>query len=77
MARRTSLTMGIGKPTISTVVGPIADDTVGVQLRRYIMGYIPIDVLIEELRFHGTHAIQYFFGTSQAVSLLKKVGYEQ
>lgn len=55
------------------VVGPIANDTVGVQLRRYVNGYIPINVLVEELRFHGNHAIQYFFGTERAVKLLKKL----
>lgn len=59
------------------VVGPIADDTVGVQLRRFMIGYISIDVLVEELRFHGNHAIQYFFGTDKAVSLLRMIGYEQ
>lgn len=55
------------------VVGPIADDTVGVQIRRYTMGYISTDVLIEELRFRGNHAIQYFFGTARAIDLLKKL----
>lgn len=123
MAKRVTLTRGVGKPTISVfefeesvlaspdfnvkifddytsewaefvlmnrknrsdksahpydiVVGPIADDTVGVQLRRFMMGYISIDVLIEELRFHGNHAVQYFFGTEAAISLLTKVDYEQ
>ncbi len=52
------------------VVGPIADDTVGVQIRRFTMGYISIDALIEELKFNGSHAIQYFFGTERAVKLL-------
>lgn len=55
------------------VVGPIADDTVGVQIRRYIQGYIPAKQLVEELRFHGNHAIQYFFGTQQAIKLLKRI----
>lgn len=54
------------------VVGPIADDTVGVQLRRFMMGYISIEVLIEELRFRGNKAVQYFFGTEKAISLLKR-----
>jgi hypothetical protein len=55
------------------VVGPIANDTVGVQIRRYIMGYISVDKLIEELRYSGNHAIQYFFGTERAIRLLKKL----
>lgn len=44
------------------VIGPIADDTVGVQIRRYIMGYLSASALVEELKFRGDHAIQYFFG---------------
>lgn len=55
------------------VVGPIADDTVGVQIRRFINGYIPMNVLIEELRFRGNHAVQYFFGTESAIKFLKKL----
>lgn len=55
------------------VVGPIANDTVGVQIRRFVNGYISIEVLIEELRFRGNHAVQYFFGTERAIKLLKKI----
>lgn len=55
------------------VIGPIANDTVGVQIRRFINGFIPMSVLIEELRFRGNHAVQYFFGTERAIQLLKKV----
>ena len=54
------------------VIGPIADDTVGLQMRRYIQGYISIERMIEELRFNKP-AIQYFFGTEKAVELLKKI----
>ena len=55
------------------VVGPIADDTVGVQLRRFIMGYINIEKLIEELKYKGNHSIQYFFGTKASIKLLNKL----
>ena len=55
------------------VIGPIADDTVGVQIRRFIMGYMSASVLVEELRFKGDHAVQYFFGTPKAVNLLKRI----
>lgn len=55
------------------VIGPIADDTVGVQIRRYMMGYMPAAALVEELKFKGDHAVQYFFGTPQAVELLKRI----
>lgn len=54
------------------VIGPIADDTVGLQLRRFIQGYISIERMIDELRFQ-TPAIQYFFGTKKAISYLKKI----
>ena len=55
------------------VIGPIADDTVGVQIRRFIMGYMSASALVEELRFKGDHAVQYFFGTPKAVNLLKRI----
>ena len=55
------------------VVGPIANDTVGVQIRRFIMGYISIERLIEELKYRGNHSVQYFFGTEAAIHLLNKV----
>ncbi len=55
------------------VIGPIADDTVGVQIRRFIMGYLSASALVEELRFKGNHAVQYFFGTSKAIKLLKRI----
>lgn len=54
------------------VVGPIANDTVGLQMRRFIQGYISIERMIEELRFNNP-AIQYFFGTEKAVNLLTKL----
>ena len=54
------------------VVGPIANDTVGLQMRRFIQGYIDIERMIEELRFQKL-AIQYFFGTEKAISYLKKI----
>lgn len=54
------------------VVGPIANDTVGVQIRRFVMGYISMDKLIEELRYRGNHSVQYFFGTPKAINLLKE-----
>lgn len=56
------------------VIGPIADDTVGVQIRRYIMGYLSVAALVEELKFKGDHAIQYFFGTPRAIEFLKHTG---
>lgn len=54
------------------VIGPIADDTVGLQMRRFMLGYIDIDRMIEELRFHKP-AVQYFFGAEKAISYLRVV----
>lgn len=54
------------------VIGPIADDTVGVQIRRFILGYLSASSLVEELRYHGDHAVQYFFGTQRAIDFLKR-----
>lgn len=55
------------------VIGPIADDTVGVQIRRYILGYLSASALVEELKFRGDHAVQYSFGTRLAVELLRRI----
>ena len=58
--------------TYDIVVGPIADDTVGLQMRRLMQGYIDIERMVEELRFHKP-AIQYFFGTQKAIGYLQKI----
>lgn len=54
------------------VIGPIANDTVGLQMRRFTQGYISIEKMIEELRFNKP-AVQYFFGTERAIYHLKKI----
>ena len=54
------------------VIGPIANDTVGLQMQRFIQGYISIERMIEELRFNKP-AIQYYFGTEAAIKHLKKI----
>lgn len=59
------------------VIGPIANDTVGVQLRRYVMGYISVETLVEELKYKGNHTMQYFFGTERAIGLLNRLSDEQ
>lgn len=55
------------------VIGPIADDTVGVQIRRYTMGYMSASALAEELKFKGEYAVQYFFGTNRSIEFLKHI----
>lgn len=54
------------------VVGPIADDTVGLQMRRFLQGYISVERMIEDLKFNKP-ATQYFFGTELAISYLRKI----
>lgn len=54
------------------VYGPIADDGVTFQLKRYWAGYITIDGLLKELQYAKGITFQYFFGTQKALNLLKK-----
>lgn len=55
------------------VYGPIADDGVTFQLRRYQAGSITIGELIEELRYSQGITFQYFFGTELALSKLSSL----
>ena len=52
------------------VIGPIADNTVGVQIRRFVMGFMSVTALVEELKYNGDKAVQYFFGTMNALKYL-------
>ena len=54
------------------VVGPIADDGVGTQIRRLSRGFITFDAFLEELKYTKV-SIQYFFGTEEAIKYLKKI----
>lgn len=53
------------------VYGPIADDGVNYQLRRYWGGVITLPKLIEELKYAKGITFQYFFGTERALKKLK------
>lgn len=55
------------------VIGPIADDGVTYQLRRYTEGDISMKRLIEELKYSKGLTIQYYFGTERALSFLKRL----
>lgn len=55
------------------VVGPIADDGVTFQFRRYTDGIITMRQLVEELRYAKGLTIQYFFGTDRALSYLSRI----
>ena len=55
------------------VIGPIADDAVGFQIRRFTSGLINMDMFVEELKYMKGITIQYFFGTEKAIRYLKKL----
>ncbi|MBQ2026079.1 MAG: DUF3990 domain-containing protein, partial [Paludibacteraceae bacterium] len=55
------------------VYGPIADDGVTFQLRRYQAGTISIEELVNELKYAKGITFQYFFGTSLALEKLKRL----
>lgn len=52
------------------VYGPIADDGVTFQLRRFWGGVISIEKLIEELKYAKGITFQYYFGTENALNKL-------
>jgi hypothetical protein len=54
------------------VIGPIADDGVGTQIRRLSRGFITFDAFLDELKYSKV-SIQYFFGTEEAIKYLKKI----
>ncbi|MCR5532491.1 MAG: DUF3990 domain-containing protein [Paludibacteraceae bacterium] len=53
------------------VVGPIANDTVGFQIRRYTEGIITKTQFLQEIMYHQV-TMQYFFGTERALTLLER-----
>jgi hypothetical protein len=55
------------------VYGPIADDGVTYQLRRYEGGVISLSRLVEELRYAKGITFQYFFGSERALKQLKRL----
>lgn len=55
------------------VVGPIADDKVGVQIRLFNEQYIDINTLLSRLKYVKGMTMQYFFGTQRAIDTLKKI----
>lgn len=55
------------------VYGPIADDGVTFQLRRYKADGLTIKELIQELRYAQGITFQYYFGTELALSTLQRL----
>ena len=54
------------------VIGPIANDTVGYQIRRLEDGIISQEQFLQEITYHHI-TVQYMFGTEKALKLLKKI----
>ena len=63
------------KPThdYDVVIGPIANDRVGVQLWRYENRSIDLPTLVRNLQYMNGVTFQYFFGTERAIKLLKRI----
>lgn len=55
------------------VIGPIADDRVGVQLWKYDNQLIDLPTLVENLKYMKGVTFQYFFGIECAVKQLKRL----
>ena len=55
------------------VIGPIADDRVGLQLWRYETHSIDLSTLVRNLQYMKGITIQYFFGTERAINTLRKL----
>ena len=55
------------------VIGPIANDRVGVQLWKYENRSIDLPTLVRNLQYMKGVTIQYFFGTERAIKLLRRI----
>lgn len=55
------------------VIGPIANDRVGLQILRLMEGDIDFDTFLNKLKYMKGMTIQYFFGTEKAVSKLRQI----
>ena len=58
------------------VYGPIADDKVGRQLRRFFDEDISKEELLERLKYMKGITFQYFFGSTKALTFLKVIDNE-
>lgn len=55
------------------VIGPIANDRVGLQLWKYENKIIDLPTLVQNLRYMKGITIQYFFGTERAINNLQRL----
>lgn len=56
------------------VTGPIANDRVGAQIRRFVEGDISFETFLERLKYMKGITFQYFFGTEKAIQMLVNKG---
>lgn len=54
------------------VIGPIADDKVGLQVRLFAEGNLDVDKLIARIKYYGDKSIQYFFATEKSLTYLMR-----
>jgi hypothetical protein len=55
------------------VCGPIANDDVGLLIRKLTSGLIDIEKFLEELKYKEGITYQYFFATEKSLKYLKKI----
>ena len=55
------------------VYGPIANDDVGLLIRRLTAGLIDVDKFLEELKYKKGITFQYFFATEKSIKYLERV----
>lgn len=55
------------------VFGPIANDRVGLQIRRYMEKEISFETFLQRLKYMKGITYQYFFGTERAIKQLRKI----
>ncbi len=64
---------GIPTPLYDFVYGPIADDKVGLQLRKFNDKEITKEELLHRLKYIKGITFQYFFGTPAAINYLTRI----
>ena len=55
------------------MIGPIANDRVGIQLWKYETQAIDLPTLVHNLRNMKGVTFQYYFGTERAIKTLKRL----
>ena len=55
------------------VYGPIANDRVGLQIRKFHDGSINFEEFLHRIKYMKGITFQYFFGTNKAINKLKKL----